>query len=170
MEPKKALFIGRFQPLHLGHLKAIDYLSKKYPRLTIAIGSSNKRDEDNPISANDRLMLLRLATKRYNNLKFTFLADDSSNRLWTTKVKRRFDPKKYVICSMNPLVNSLLKKAGYKFDTLGYSQRYLLEGKKIRRLIRQNKSYSKRIPKEIQRWMKEKGENLINSQSPHHIH
>jgi len=49
---QKALFIGRFQPPHLGHKKVIQNLAKKYNKITIAIGSSNqKRTTKNPLSA-----------------------------------------------------------------------------------------------------------------------
>jgi nicotinamide-nucleotide adenylyltransferase len=162
----RALFIARFQPLHLGHLKAIEYLSKRYSQLTIAIGSSNKKNKDNPLSARDRLMLLKQSTKRFHNLRFIFLADSPSNTVWTAKVKRRFRPDKYIICSMNPLVNSLLTKAGYSFDTLPYKERHILEGKKIRKLIRDKKSYKNRIPSQIIVWMEQKGEKKIRELTP----
>ena len=36
----KALFVGRFQPLHKGHLQIIQYASKKYDEVIIGVGSS----------------------------------------------------------------------------------------------------------------------------------
>jgi len=49
------LFIGRFQPFHLGHLDAIRFGLSKVENLWIGIGSSNKSNEKrNPFTADER--------------------------------------------------------------------------------------------------------------------
>ena len=40
----KALFIGRFQPFHLGHLLLLQRLSTQYEEIIIGIGSSQYHD------------------------------------------------------------------------------------------------------------------------------
>lgn len=55
---KKAVFVGRFQPLHKGHKRAIENKSKEYG-LVIAVGSPEKsRTERNPLSYSERKKLL----------------------------------------------------------------------------------------------------------------
>ncbi|MEK6857287.1 MAG: adenylyltransferase/cytidyltransferase family protein, partial [Nanoarchaeota archaeon] len=39
---KTGLFIGRFQPLHKGHVEVMKTLAETLDKLVIAIGSSNK--------------------------------------------------------------------------------------------------------------------------------
>jgi len=49
------LLIGRFQPFHLGHLKALHFALSKVDKLWIGLGSSNKPlQKNNPFSAEER--------------------------------------------------------------------------------------------------------------------
>ncbi|MFH1306145.1 MAG: adenylyltransferase/cytidyltransferase family protein [Candidatus Micrarchaeota archaeon] len=165
---ENALFIGRFQPFHKGHEKAISYLLKKYKKIKIAIGSSQfSRTKENPFSARQRLFLLKKIIssrpKWKKRISFAFLPDNPSNAKWTKSFSSRFSSKKFAICSANPLVNSLLKKAGYKFDTPHLVKRIYWQGKKIRDKIRKKKSYLKDIPNAIKKYMKNKGEKIIST-------
>jgi nicotinamide-nucleotide adenylyltransferase len=54
---KKALFIGRFQPFHPGHLDAIKQISE--PEIIIGIGSSQySKTTDNPYSFAERKTMI----------------------------------------------------------------------------------------------------------------
>ncbi|MBS3137498.1 nicotinamide-nucleotide adenylyltransferase [Candidatus Woesearchaeota archaeon] len=51
----KALFIGRFQPFHLGHLHIVKQIIKEQGSIVIAIGSSQESDTlENPFTAEER--------------------------------------------------------------------------------------------------------------------
>ena len=55
----KALFIGRFQPFHLGHLLLLQRLSKQYDEFIIGIGSSQYQNTyDNPFSEEERRQMI----------------------------------------------------------------------------------------------------------------
>ncbi|MHB8407839.1 MAG: NUDIX domain-containing protein [Acidiferrobacterales bacterium] len=57
---KHAVFIGRFQPFHLGHLDAIRYGKKIADELTVVIGSSfQSRSIRNPFSAKEREYIMQ---------------------------------------------------------------------------------------------------------------
>mgnify|MGYP001262099234 CR=1 FL=1 len=46
-----ALFIGRFQPFHKGHLSALRWIAAKSSKVIVAIGSAQKSFEpDNPFT------------------------------------------------------------------------------------------------------------------------
>lgn len=56
----RALFIGRFQPFHLGHIAAIRFAFTKVDELIIVIGSSQASYEpDNPFTAGERLSMIK---------------------------------------------------------------------------------------------------------------
>ena len=57
---KSALFIGRFQPFHKGHLSVIkDYILKENDRVIIVIGSAEKNFlPQNPLTAGERYTLI----------------------------------------------------------------------------------------------------------------
>ena len=162
MQPKKALFIGRFQPPHKGHLEAINYLASKYSQVTVAIGSSKKsRQEKNPFTFSERKFLLKKVIGKNPKVKITSIPDNNSNQEWIKNIQKRFKKENYIICSKNLLVNKLLKKVGYKFDTLNYINRKNLKATNIRDKIRKNQNYDKNISKELKSWMKIKGEKII---------
>lgn len=54
-----ALFVGRFQPFHKGHLFVIKEILKKNDRVIIVIGSAEKNFlPDNPLTAGERFELI----------------------------------------------------------------------------------------------------------------
>ena len=57
-----ALFIGRFQPFHLGHLDAVNQALKKTDLLFIGIGSTeNNYQPQNPFTVGERIQMIKAA-------------------------------------------------------------------------------------------------------------
>jgi len=58
--PKTGLFIGRFQPFHLGHLATVKYALTKVENLVIVVGSAQKSYEPrNPFTAGERIWMIK---------------------------------------------------------------------------------------------------------------
>lgn len=56
----KGLFVGRFQPFHLGHLKAIKWILERCEQVTIVIGSSQESfTERNPFTFEEREEMIK---------------------------------------------------------------------------------------------------------------
>jgi nicotinamide-nucleotide adenylyltransferase len=56
----RGLFIGRFQPFHLGHIAAIKFAFSNVGELVIVIGSSQASYEpDNPFTAGERISMIK---------------------------------------------------------------------------------------------------------------
>src|SRR3989339_1409807 len=53
-----SLVIGRFQPLHYGHLYLMKWATKLAGNFTIGIGSANIINQDNPFSIQERTTML----------------------------------------------------------------------------------------------------------------
>jgi nicotinamide-nucleotide adenylyltransferase len=90
---KRGLFIGRFQPLHNGHINSIRYCLNKVDELVIVIGSSDKSFEfKNPFTAGERIEIVREAICKEikkETLQKIFLIpvpDIGIHRLWTYNV------------------------------------------------------------------------------------
>ena len=57
---KKGLILGRFQPLHMGHLSLFETVIDNGEELVICIGSSNEeRTEKNPYSSSERINMIK---------------------------------------------------------------------------------------------------------------
>jgi len=116
MKPTIGLFIGRFQPFHLGHIDALKQ-ARKYgiTEFIIGVGSSNKEHTaENPFTYEERKTMI---TKILNaiGVKFTIYplpdveSDDDRKNYAITNL-----PKFDVVISGNPLTTSIFKKAKYK--------------------------------------------------------
>lgn len=73
---KTGLFIGRFQPFHLGHLDIIKRILKENDRVIIAIGSAEKNYvPENPLTAGERVLVIdeTLKAEKINPAKYTII-------------------------------------------------------------------------------------------------
>ena len=56
---KQALFVGRFQPFHNGHLDAIQYILSTEDRVVLVIGSAEENNVPaNPFTAGERFQMI----------------------------------------------------------------------------------------------------------------
>ena len=61
----RGLYVGRFQPFHLGHLRAIKAVLKEVDEIVIVIGSAQySHNSNNPFTAGERLVMIRRALAR----------------------------------------------------------------------------------------------------------
>ena len=84
----KALFIGRFQPFHPGHLDAIKQISEN--EIIIGIGSSQySNTDDNPYSFEERKDMIEKALKNKNKkYKIIAIPDIHDENNWVDHVKK----------------------------------------------------------------------------------
>lgn len=96
------VFIGRFQPLHQGHLHIVSEALQQTKHLLILIGSSNRsRSVKNPFTFNEREQLFKtavaneLANDSLQRITFSPLADTLYNdRLWQAATLEEIDKVK----------------------------------------------------------------------------
>ncbi len=86
------LFIGRFQPYHLGHHLVVKGMTKLCGKIIIGIGSSDKsKTSDNPYSAQERKEMIQRALQLDNiipifDVSFVELPDCGDDAKWTVQV------------------------------------------------------------------------------------
>jgi nicotinamide-nucleotide adenylyltransferase len=92
MHKPTGLFIGRFQPYHIGHDLVVKGMTKVCGKIIIGIGSSDKsRTAENPYSAQERREMIQRALQLDNiipifDVNFVDLPDCESDEKWTTDV------------------------------------------------------------------------------------
>ena len=66
---KVGILIGRFQPLHKGHVNAIEFARNNSERLFVIVGSAEKSNQErNPFSFEERKRMIGLASVSYTHL------------------------------------------------------------------------------------------------------
>ncbi|MBI2551727.1 adenylyltransferase/cytidyltransferase family protein [Candidatus Uhrbacteria bacterium] len=86
------LFIGRFQPLHKGHVLIIKKCGRQVDRLVIGLGSSNAELAcKNPFTAGERREMIRRGMKEagVRNYAVAELPDFKSDAEWVKEVLER---------------------------------------------------------------------------------
>lgn len=91
MKPTIGLFIGRFQPVHEGHVHAIGIAASRVTKLFLLVGSANQcRSIKNPWTYSERLHAIRskLRSARINNVVILPLNDYPYNdSAWQADVR-----------------------------------------------------------------------------------
>lgn len=149
MKSATALYIGRFQPLHKGHVYALKKLFQKYRKVIIVVGSTNKKDEKNPFGFGERKSMLAAALKKYKGRYKTLgMPDFSRDDRWTKEVIRRAEMERSnIVVTHNPWTKRCF--AGYKIvkPALLNPKKYNATG--IRKLIRQEKNWQSLVPEGV---------------------
>ncbi|MFX1512642.1 MAG: nicotinamide-nucleotide adenylyltransferase [Promethearchaeota archaeon] len=152
----RALFVGRFNPFHKGHLAAIEHIfqdKETIDEIIIIIGSAEKSHSlKNPFTAGERLQLIKAALKSNFNLSsFHIIPIRDMNRyaVWVAHVES-YCPPFNIVYSNNPTVSLLFQNAGYKTSKIPLLERKILSGTKIRQMMFSNDSQWKElVPPEV---------------------
>ena|SRR3990167_3136755 len=154
-----ALYVGRFQPLHNGHVRVISNILEECDNLIIVIGSSQKCDNvRDPLPYIVRRRLLITALKNYGvdekRYKIYPVRDFGDDTLWIDYIYKHI-PKFDAIYTGNPWLLKLFK---YHSVQLVMLSRYKhISGTMIRSRIRKNKSWDHLVPKNVSIYIKRYG-------------
>jgi nicotinamide-nucleotide adenylyltransferase len=131
----KALFIGRFQPFHKGHLKILQSISKKYDEIIIGIGSSQYSNEiENPFSEEERKMMIikSLDEIGLNNYIIISIPDIHNPPFWVPHVLSIISDFDVVITN-NSLTKKLFSEKGCKVVDTPFYEKEKYSGRNIRK-------------------------------------
>lgn len=109
-----ALFIGRFQPFHSGHLDAIKQISAS--EIIIGVGSSQySGTNDNPYSFEERKKMIEKSLGKKS--KIIAIPDIHDAKKWVAHVEKivgKFD----IVYTGNDMVRRLFEEKYYKVKSL----------------------------------------------------
>lgn len=133
----RGLFVGRFQPFHLGHLATIKFALSRIEELVVVIGSAQKSHEiRNPFTAGERIQMIKDSLNEDSevDLKRILLipiADVDVHSLWTHQVDN-FVPSYEVVFTNDMFTHLLFRERGMKVVQPMLIQREELSATEVR--------------------------------------
>lgn len=85
-----AVFIGRFQPFHIGHMSVVEKILTQFPRLLLIIGSANESETSkNPWTLEEREEMIRASIPviMQEKIDIAWLDDVPEDRVWWEKLR-----------------------------------------------------------------------------------
>jgi len=152
---KKVCFVLRAQPFHLGHLKVIKWILKKYDKVIIIIGSSQKSNrEKNPFTFDERKKMIESSLKSEGIKKKKYeifgIPDVNDDKLWVENIlkKAKFD----VVFTMNVWTKRCFD--AIKIPVKKHPIFDNISATKIRKMIKEKKEWEKLVPEEVKKFLK----------------
>ncbi len=153
----RALYIGRFQPYHLGHHAVIKQIASEAEEVIICIGSAQRSHElDNPFTAGERYMMISKSLREEGILNFYIVPvlDVNWNAVWVSHVESLIPPVE-IVYTNNPLIERLFKERGYEVRTPMLFNRSEYSGNEIRRRMLNNEDWECLVPRAVVTVIKE---------------
>lgn len=147
---KVGLFIGRFQPFHLGHLSAVKQALEQIDFLTIGIGSSQYSGTDeNPFTADQRQKMIELALdeagiprERY---EIRFIPDIHDSPNWPAHVKKIVPEFDTLFLSNRGLVDQLFAQYAPEVKRVQLKHEVHISGTQIREKMKRGEDWGRDV-------------------------
>ena len=160
MDPStiRGLYIGRFQPIHLGHLHCIRDVLSKTSQVIIAIGSAQfSHTLHNPFTAGERVTMLRMALDEtgVDASKYFLIPirDLRIHDLWVPYLVSQ-TPRFEIVFSNEPVTSRLFKEAGFRVEPIQFYDRDQFSATEIRERIVNGSGWEKLVPPSTSTYIK----------------
>lgn len=155
----RGFYIGRFQPYHNGHHKAVtEEIADQVDELVVAVGSADaSHSRRDPFTAGERVMMLTQSLVPLDIVTYVVPIEDlDRNSVWVSHV-RSMCPDFDVAFSNNPLVVRLFEEAGVPVRNVEMYDRERLEGTRIRDMMVSGGDWAERVPDPVEEVIEEIG-------------
>lgn len=152
-KPSRALFIGRFQPFHKGHLRAIQHILERSQEIVISIGSAQySHTHKNPFTAGERVTMIRLALDEAKVNPGSYyiipIRDVHIHRTWVSHVVS-LTPKFDSVYTNEPLTTTLFRDEGYPLHSIPFYDRDVYSATEIRERLLKGGDWQSLVPDSV---------------------
>ncbi|MFQ5405803.1 MAG: nicotinamide-nucleotide adenylyltransferase [Candidatus Micrarchaeia archaeon] len=151
----RALFVGRFQPFHNGHLNCLTRILSKHDEVVIVIGSAQENfTAKNPFTVGEREEMIASTLKAndlYDKCFITAVPDTHEAALWAKRVLSYAPKVGKNAYSNNSWVSLLLREEGLTVHKL--SNYKGIRATKVRRQMQQGSAWKKLVPKQVEQFI-----------------
>lgn len=155
---KIALFIGRFQPFHRGHLSVVEKVLKENDFCVIGIGSSEDNYlPKNPFTASERWQMIRLALDEIglSHNRYTIIPVRNINNyaIWVNHIEKILPPFEDVYTG-SKIVKKLFEDHG-KHKVINVEFTLKMDATQIREAMKKGKAWEDYVPPAVATFLKE---------------
>ncbi len=149
----RGLYVGRFQPFHIGHLDAIKTVLKEVDELVIVIGSAQySHRHTNPFTAGERLVMIRSALTEAgipdSKVWVVPVPDVHLHMLWVSAVEG-YTPHFKLVYTNEPLTRRLFNEAGYEVRGIQLFERQMYMSTNVREKMLHGDDWVKLVPPSV---------------------
>jgi len=158
---KRGVFVGRFQPFHNGHLKAVEGILRRVDELVIVVGSSQySHGVNNPFTSGERITMIRRALEEEGIQPSRYwivpVPDTHVHMIWVSQVVG-YTPKFDVVYTNEPLTRRLFVERGFKVEPVPFHEREIYSATEIRKRILDGENWEELVPRGVAQVIKEIG-------------
>ncbi|TLZ60896.1 MAG: nicotinamide-nucleotide adenylyltransferase [Methanobacteriota archaeon] len=157
MKGSRALFIGRFQPFHNGHLATAKRILEKHGEVIIGIGSAQySHTGENPFTAAERFEMIQRAldAEGIRNYHIIPIPDTHVHSVWVGHVLSLI-PKFDAVYTNSALVIRLFKERGINVVSLPMIAREDLSGTEVRKRMFSDGDWEALVPRSVAAYIRE---------------
>tara|TARA_Y100000590_G_scaffold467922_1_gene648605 strand:- start:9204 stop:9707 length:504 start_codon:yes stop_codon:yes gene_type:complete len=152
------ILVGRFQPLHKGHIQAIEYAKNNSEKLFIIVGSAEKSNQKrNPFSFEERKRMIDLALKGkklQKNISIVPINDANNHPEWIESIKNTIGEYN-IIFTNDELTERLFKEDETKVINIPLIDRNELSATEVRKRLELGKGWKSLVMPEIAEYLSE---------------
>ena len=149
---KVGILIGRFQPLHKGHVNAIEFARDNSERLFVIVGSAEKSNQErNPFSFEERKRMIGLALKGkklQDNISIVPINDARNHTEWIKSIKNTIGEYNLIFTN-DELTEKLFKEDGAEVLNVPLLDRKELSATEVRKRLQLDKEWKSLVTPEI---------------------
>ena len=155
---RRGLFVGRFQPFHKGHLKAMKDILEKVDELVIVVGSSQySHTMENPFTTGERVVMIRraLTGEEVGSSRYWIIPvpDTHIHMIWVAEVIG-YTPKFDTVYTNESLTRRLFIENGFKVKPVPFHQREEYCSTEIRERMLSKRSWEELVPETVAQFIK----------------
>ncbi len=151
------LYIGRFQPFHLGHLEVVKLILTKVDELIIVVGSAQySHTRKNPFTAGERISMIRKCLRdseiSTDRVQIIPVPDVNVHGIWVAHVTA-YVGKYDIVFSNDPLTSRLFREVGAKAEGIPFFEREIYSSTEIRRRVLLDQDWRALVPRSASKVM-----------------
>lgn len=144
----RAMFIGRFQPFHNGHMHAIKYILELHSEVVIVVAAAQYNYTlNNPFTAGERVEMIKLGLGELYDKCYVIPVDNVPNNYEWPRHVLSYTPRFNIVYSNNEFVRLLFRNHG--IETKNTPVLPGVSGTLIRKAMADGLSWKHMVPSKV---------------------